>query len=108
VSDYYKELNNPRIINSSTKKGFKEPQRIKLPDGKEAIAFVSEEMIMHSENPNKSFQLVEDYDAEKEKYKIVMPILPSPDIQHISLVNTFLIPVKTHYYPIFFITERNF
>jgi|GEM_PF-971551 len=84
LSDHLKELHNPSVIHKDTREAFKGPARVMMPDGKEGIAFISGEAMVYSQKPSKFFQLVEEYDAQQDKGKVVIPMLPNPDVKHIT------------------------
>jgi hypothetical protein len=84
VSEHMKELNAPAVFNKSTKQIFTGPETIQLPDDRTGIAFISEEPILLNSEPNRLFQLVENYESGSDKYKIIMDVLPNPDINIIS------------------------
>ena len=83
VSDYLKELASPAIIHKKVQ--FNKQENIGLRDYK---AFVSEQEIELKEQPDKGFQLVENYDREKGRYKVVISMLPNPAINNISFIGS--------------------
>jgi hypothetical protein len=99
--NYLQELASPAIIHKETKQAFIGPEPVLLPDGKTALAFFSPMPIPHQERPVVSFQLVEEYDAETLKYKVVLPVLPGPDPHHISSLTTLAAPNGEHFSCIF-------
>ena len=84
VSEHMKDLNTPAVFNKSTRRIFIGPETIQLPDDRTGLAFISEEPIVLNNEPNRSFQLVENYEAGNDKHKIIMDVLPNPDINIIS------------------------
>lgn len=78
VSDYLKELVSPAVINKDTGEAFIGPEQVSLPGKGEAIAFYSENPVMLTAKPNKSFQLVEHYEAGTGRFRVVKGVLPNP------------------------------
>lgn len=78
VSDYLKELVSPAVMDKETGELFVGPERIALPGSGEAIAFYSVKPVMLTAKPNKSFQLVENYESGTGKYRVVKGVLPNP------------------------------
>lgn len=76
-------LSEPAIIDTSNKIRFTGPQAINLPDGTRASVFVSEEAVTLAQRPVHTFQLVEGAGMDGQN-RIIIPELPSPDIQAIS------------------------
>lgn len=85
AGDYLQTLQKPAVI--SDVNTFKGPQKLVLPDKKEALAFVSEAPIGLNQIPGKTFKLVENYEPEMKTYRIVKRMLPTPDISSISLLD---------------------
>lgn len=83
-SEHLMNLQKPAIINKATKKIFLGPVPVKLSENKQGLAFVSEEPIVLTKMPNRKFHLVENYESGNERYKIIMAVLPNPDINQIS------------------------
>jgi hypothetical protein len=50
------------------------------------MAFKSKEPISFTQNSQKVFQLVDNYDADSGRYKVVMRALPSANPNYITLV----------------------
>ncbi len=84
VSEHMKDLNAPAVFNKSTRQIFIGPETIQLPDDRTGIAFISEEPILLNSEPNRFFQLVENYESGSDKHKIIVDVLPNPDINIIS------------------------
>jgi hypothetical protein len=94
VSEHLKSLNNPAILSNSTV--FVGPKTILLPNNQEAISFESPEEFGVLQTNKTAFQLVEDYDTETLSYKIVLKVLPNPDVKKISLIASKNNPQKTY------------
>ena len=86
TQDYLQELVNPAIMHKETKQVFTGPEPIVLPDNKMARAFFSTEPIAVREYQKACYQLVEHYTTPAQKYKVVLPSLPSPNRNHISVL----------------------
>lgn len=84
VSEHMKDLHAPAVINKKTQQIFIGPEIIQLPDDRTGVGFISAEPIVLSNEPNRSFQLVENYEAGNDKHKIIMDVLPNPDVNNIS------------------------
>ncbi len=97
VSDHLRELQRPAVLNGSVV--FNGPVEIELPGNKRALAFESEQPLSISQRPGKNFQLVENYDAETNKGKAVIKMLPHPDVNCISRLG----PSNGKYYSEIFI-----
>lgn len=86
ASAYLQDLSDPAVIHKETKKAFKGPIWVQLPDKQRRMAFESTEPIPLSGKPEKSFQLVENFQPETGRYKVVISVLPNPDVRTISRV----------------------
>lgn len=75
-------LKSPAILGEEV--NFVGPERIVLPDAREAITFESPAPISLKQSYNQLFRLVENYNKEDSKYKIILKSLPVPDIRTIS------------------------
>lgn len=84
LSAHVKELKNPAILNKSTKDVFAGPKLVTLPGNRKENAFVSNEPILLTSTPNRSFSLVENYEPGKDRHKVIISVLPNPDINHFS------------------------
>jgi hypothetical protein len=78
VSDYLKELTPLGVIHKSV-------QFIEQPGEISAHTFLSKTPIALKEQPDRGYQLVKDYDAERQDGKVVISNLPNPGIDRISL-----------------------
>lgn len=87
VSDNLKSLNNPAIINSSNAEAFDGPEKLPV-KGKDTLAFKSKSPISFNQEALHVFQLVDNYDADSGRYKVVMRALPSADPNHISVIES--------------------
>jgi hypothetical protein len=79
-----KDLHTPAVLNKKTRQIFIGPETVELPDDRTGLAFISEEPMLLSNEPNRSFQLVENYEAGNDKHKIIVDVLPNPDVNNIS------------------------
>lgn len=85
-SPHLQDLADPAVIHKDTKDPFKGPVYIVLPGGEKKMAFESVQRIPLSSRAEKIFQLVENFQPGSSRYKVVMSILPNPDISAISSV----------------------
>lgn len=88
TQDYLQELVNPAIIHKETKQVFNGPEPILLPNNKTGMAFFSPEPIRVREYQKACYQLVENYNASTQRYKVVLPSLPNPNRNHISMLKS--------------------
>jgi hypothetical protein len=86
MSDYLQNLNNPAIIGSDNVNVFGAPLEINLPNNTTVCGFISEDELDLSQQPGKTFQLVENYVNGSSKYKVIKRALPLPDVRHISRI----------------------
>ena len=85
-SDHLQDLTEPAVIHKDTKEAFSGPVWIILPDGKKRMAFESKKTIPLCSKPEKAFQLVENFQPGSTKYKVVLSVLPNPNVKLISLI----------------------
>jgi hypothetical protein len=85
VSDHLRELHQPAVLNGSIV--FTGPVEIELPGKRTALAFESVIPVSIRQRSEKTFQLVENYDADSNKGKTVIKTLPHPDINIVSKLN---------------------
>lgn len=84
VGDHLKGLTNPAILNTNNQAVFNGPEKIRLPDKREALLFTSQTPINIAERPDDLFQLVENYESGSGKHKVIKRSLPVPDIRLVS------------------------
>lgn len=84
VSDHLQTLDKPAIIDSSNQQKFSEPSPVSMMNDKKAIAFTSEKAIRFNSNAKSNFNLVENYESNTGKFKLVRSSLPLPDIRAVS------------------------
>ncbi len=87
ASPYLQDLSDPAVIHKDTKKPFRGPVWVQLPDKQRRMAFESTEPIPLSGKSEKSFQLVENFQPDTGRYKVVIGVLPNPDIRMISRIH---------------------
>jgi hypothetical protein len=87
ISDDLRSLNSPAILDSLSAESFEGPETLPV-KGRDALAFRSRKPISFSQRAKNVFQLVDNYDAESGRYKVVMRALPSADPNHISLIES--------------------
>jgi hypothetical protein len=103
VSNYLQGLKNPAVINSDNAGTFCEPTDITLPDKRVVSSFALSDPFILNQLPGKgiTFQLVENYEKESAKYKVVIRALPFPDITAVSLLPKPNINTSIHISDIF-------
>ena len=82
VGDHLKDLQQPAILGEQ--EVFDGPDKLLLPDKREALSFVSSTPISLKQRPEKQFKLVENYEAGATSHKVIIRSLPVPDITRIS------------------------
>ena len=100
-SEHLQELTEPAVIHKDTKEAFKGPVWIELPDGKKRMAFESNKLIPLCSKPEKVFQLVENFQPGSAKYKVVLGMLPNPNVKLISLIRSEDIKQQNNFSEIF-------
>lgn len=88
VSDFYRELSNPAVIDIKDRDTFEGPDELMLPDGRTALSFTSRNKINLNRSFSDPFQFVENYTSKTGNYKVVIRALPVPDINTISKVGS--------------------
>lgn len=78
TSPHLKELISPAIIHAETREAFIGPENLVLPDNREALVFRSVAPIPITAVPNKNLQLVEHFEPETGKGRIVIGVMPNP------------------------------
>lgn len=86
TSDHLKTLVNPAVINKETKQVFLGPEPFVLPDQRQAIVFRSAAPVQMSALPNKSFQLVENYEPSSGRGRVIISMMPNPNNNAINLL----------------------
>ena len=87
-TDYLQELVSPAILNKETEELFSGPEPAQLYGDKTVLLFFSRDPIPHHQHMIHTFQLVEEYQPETHRYKVVLPVLPGPSPQRISSIKT--------------------
>ena len=103
VSNYLQDLKNPAIIESDNAANFCEPTDITLPDNSVVSSFTVQSPFTLTQFPGKGkiLQLVENYEKESAKYKVVIRALPFPDIGAVSRLPKPKISTSNHISDIF-------
>jgi hypothetical protein len=86
TQDHLQELVSPAIIHKESLQVFSGPEQISLPDNRNALAFFSVEPIALKEHPIACYQLVEHYNTTTQRFKVVVPALPHPNSNYISML----------------------
>lgn len=87
MSEDLLSLNNPAILDSTGTEPFEGPELLKF-SGTTGLAFKSKQAISFADRSAQNFQLVENYDADTGRYKVVMRALPKANPAMISLINS--------------------
>lgn len=88
TSPHLKELISPAIIHAETREAFIGPENLLLPDNREALVFRSAVPIPITALPNKNLQLVEHYEPETGKGRVVIGVMPNPAPGSYSMLGT--------------------
>lgn len=86
TTDYLQELINPAILDKETKELFSGPEPSRITENQTAFLFFSKRPIPHYQRVPHTFQLVEDYQPETQRHKVILPVLPGPNPQYISAI----------------------
>ena len=86
LGDDLKSLDKPAVIDHTGTDLFDGPQKLQF-HGNEGIAFSSKTPISFSEKSIHNFQLVENYDSETGRYKVLMRALPHANPALITLID---------------------
>lgn len=84
TSEHLKTLVNPAIVHKETREAFIGPENFLLPDQREAIVFRSAVPVEMTALPNKSFQLLENYEQASGKGRVIIGMMPNPNNNTIS------------------------
>jgi len=85
MGEHLQSLNSPAIIDNNGKEPFDGPEHLKF-SGTQGLAFRSKKAISFSETSVQNFQLVENFDIETGRYKVVMRALPKANPALITLI----------------------
>jgi hypothetical protein len=85
MGEHLQSLNSPAIIDNNGKEPFDGPEYLKF-SGTQGLAFRSKKAISFSETSVQNFQLVENFDIETGRYKVVMRALPKANPALITLI----------------------
>lgn len=86
TSDHLKTLVNPAIVHKETRQAFIGPENFLLPDQREALIFRSATPVQMTALPNKSFQLLENYEPASGRGRVIIGMMPNPSNSAISLL----------------------
>jgi hypothetical protein len=84
VSDHLRGLDRPAIIDTAGQETFTGPRPVVLPDNREALSFTSLNPIALRFSGSKRFKLVEQFDPDPAKSKVILGALPLPGVSIIS------------------------
>lgn len=84
TSEHLKSLVNPAVVHKETRQAFAGPEIMILPDQREAIVFRSMQPVQMTALPNKSFQLLENYEPSSGKGRVIIGMMPNPSGTMIS------------------------
>jgi hypothetical protein len=84
VSDHLRGLDRPAIIDTAGQESFTGPRPVVLPDNRDALSFTSLNPIALRFSGGKRFKLVEQFDPDPAKSKVILGALPLPGVSVIS------------------------
>ncbi len=87
MSKDLQSLNNPAILDSTGSEPFEGPELLKF-SGTTGLVFKSKQAISLTERSIQNFQLVENYDAESGRYKVIIHSLPKANPEMITLIKS--------------------
>ena len=85
MGEHLQSLNSPAFIDNNSKEPFDGPEFLRF-SGTQGLAFRSKKAISFSETSVQNFQLVENFDIETGRYKVVMRALPKANPALITLI----------------------
>lgn len=100
MSEDLQSLKNPAILDSTGTEPFEGPELLNF-SGISGLAFRSKQSISFTERSTQNFQLVENYDSETGRYKVVMRALPKANPELITLIKSDNILENNNYSEIF-------
>ncbi len=99
MSEHLKELQKPAILSNQII--FNGPITKKLSNKREVICFESNKPISLNQVPINHFKLVENFENETSSFRVVIKLLPTPDINNISSIEDSQEKNKIKYSEIF-------
>lgn len=84
TSEHLKTLVNPAVVHKETRQAFIGPENFVLPDQRAAIVFRSATPVQMTALPNKSFQLLENYEPTSGRGRVIIGMMPNPSNSAIS------------------------
>lgn len=84
TSEHLKTLVNPAVVHKETRQAFIGPEDFVLPDQRAAIVFRSATPVQMTALPNKSFQLLENYEPASGRGRVIIGMMPNPSNSAIS------------------------
>ncbi len=84
TSEHLKTLVNPAVVHKETRQAFIGPENFVLPDQRAAIVFRSATPVQMTALPNKSFQLLENYEPASGRGRVIIGMMPNPSNSAIS------------------------
>jgi len=87
MNEDLQSLNNPAILDSTGSEPFEGPELLKF-RGTSGLVFKSKQAISLTERSIQNFQLVENYDAESGRYKVIIHSLPKANPEMITLIKS--------------------
>jgi hypothetical protein len=101
MSDDLKLLSYPAILSTNGNGHFGQPLAVTLPDNVKAPVFISKTPVPLGGSVPHAFQLVDYAAADAERYKVIIPVLPAPDVSRVSNAGASLYEKGNDYSEIF-------
>lgn len=101
MSDDLKGLSHPAVLSTNGNGYFDGPVSITLPDNVKAPVLISKNPVPLGSNAPHTFQLVDYAAADAGRYKVIIPVLPTPDVSRVSNAGASLYEKGNDYSEIF-------
>jgi hypothetical protein len=101
MSEGLKALSRPAVLTTNGNGDFGLPVMITLPDNKQVPVFISKEPVPLANAAAHAFQLIDYNGADTDRYKVIIPALPSPDVSRVSNAGAALYEIGNDYSEIF-------
>ena len=101
MSDGLRALAHPAVIGNNGNGYFDTPVTVTLPDNVKVPVIISRSPLPLGDTGAHSFQLVDYTSADTDRYKVIIPALPVPDISRVSNAGAALYERGNNYSEIF-------
>lgn len=101
MSEGLRALPHPAVLGTNGNGHFNTPVMITLPDNISVPVLISKEPLPLVQAPAQIFQLVDYVTEDADRYKVIIPALPVPDVSRVSGAATSLYESGNNYSEIF-------